>query len=254
METENSRLARDRLAKLTDKPIVMTTVQHLAQTEVVKSLENNLGVCKETADCITVALHPDRPETHENTFVHELLHKMLKHEGFPEIRIDEVYADTNIPAPLWPSLGNLRSRFGSVLQHPEVYRRMRQDYNLDMEHYFESLLKQKVSRFSKKRGGNGQELIFCNQQDILDGLEYFYYDPDQRKQVQSCFRDSSESAYNSCLQLHAEIEKTGTHTAHSCLRSGKVIRAHIIKFGEKRNLNVLNNMWKALDIKLGERN
>lgn len=248
-ETENTISAREHLAKLTDKPIIMTTVQHLAQTEGIKSLENNLGVCKETADSITIALHPDRPDTHEATFVHEVVHRILNHEGFPGIWINDIYAKTNIPSNLWPHLRNLQSRLSSVLQHPEVYRKMRQDYDLDMEHYFESLLKQKVRRFSRKRGGNEQELIFFNQQDILDGLEYFHYDPDQRKQVQSCFRDSSESAYNSCLQLHAKIEKTGTHTSHSCLKSGKAIKTHIVKYGEKRNLHFLNNMWKALEVR-----
>ena len=129
---------------------------------------------------------------------------------------------------------------------------MRQDYNLDMERYFESLLEQKVSRFSKKNAGNEQESIFSNQQDILDGLEYFYYDADYRTQVLSCFRDNSESAYNSCLQLRTKIEKTGMHTPHSCLKSGKKIKAHIIKYGGKRNLNFLNNMWKALEVRLVE--
>jgi len=250
LETDNTRLAREHLAGLTDKPVIITTLQQMAQAAGIGDLGAHLGVCRETADNITIAVDPNKPETHEATFVHELLHRMLDHKGFPQIWINDMYAETNVPRHLWRLLPQLQSRFSSVLQHPEIYRRMREDYKLDMERYFDSLLIQKVGRFNKRNWRSEHERTFLSQQDILDGLEYFYYDANQKTQILSCFKDNSESAYNSCLQLHRQIEKIGTHTAHSCLKSAKAIKAHIIKYGEKRNLHLLNNMWESLDIRL----
>lgn len=248
METDNTRLAREHLAKLTDKKISITTLQQIGKIVGIIGIDEYLGATKESNDHITVALNPNKPDTNEATFVHELLHIMLDYEGFPNILINESYATTNIPPPLWSQLPKLQSYFSSVLEHPEIYRRMRENYDLDMERYFNALLTQKLNRFNKKKWRNDQEMVFSNQQDILDGLEYFYYSANQSEQILSCFRNNSESSYNSCLRLHEKIEKIGTHTPYSCHKSAKAIKAHIIKYGEKRNLSLLNNMWKALDI------
>jgi len=46
----------------------------------------------------------------------------------------------------------------------------------------------------------------------------------------------------------ARVEPIGMHHPQSCRKSARIIKAHIIKYGEKRGLELLNNMWKALEI------
>jgi len=247
-ETDNTQLAREHLAKFTDKPIMLTTVQKVAKVSGINGVEGYLGAAKENDDLILVALNPNKPESQESTFVHELSHIMLDYEGYPNVRINEQYAMTNLPQHLWTQLPKLQAYFSSVLDHPEIYRRMRESYNLNMEAYFDGLLKQKINRINKKKSSNDQELVFSNQQDILDGLEYFYYDVKQRTEILAHFKKKSNSAYNSCLGLQRVIDKIGMHNPISCRKSAEIIQDRIVKYGEKRSQKLLNNMWKALEI------
>jgi len=247
-ETNNTRLAREHLAKYTDKPVVLTTVQTLAKETGIKGLEGYNGATVELDDHIQIALNPNKPESQENTFVHEVLHGVLKYEGFPRAQINEQYARTHLSQHLADALYKLQALFQSVLVHPEIYRRMRETYNLNMEAYYDGLLKQKTNRFNRDRGHGDQEQIFFNQQDVVDGLEYFYYDVKQRTKILALFKEKSNSAYDSCFDLQRTIDKIGMHHPQSCRKSARIIKAHIIKYGEKRGLELLNNMWKALEI------
>jgi len=248
-ESSNTQLARELLAKLTDKPIMIKSLQEIANESGIQGIEGYLGATFETADHILIALNENRPETHENSFVHEMLHKMLDYEGFPKVSANQDYVKKNLPPNLQVHLTKLLSFFSSVIKHPEIYKRMREDYNLDMESYFCGLLIQKRNRFDKKKNDDDQQLIFSNQQDILDGLEYMYYNNNQKNEILRIFKDKSISPYNSCLGLHKAISKIGIHTPQSCLTAAGKIKAHIIKYGDKRGLGLLNNMWKAIEIK-----
>ena len=248
-ESSNTQLARELLAKLTDKPIMIKTLQEVANESGIQGIEEYLGAVIETPEHILIALNENKPETHENSFVHEMLHKMLDYEGFPKVSVNQDYAKKNLPPNLQVHLIKLLSSFHSVIQHPEIYKRMREDYKLDMESYFCTLLAQKRKKFDKKKSDYDQQLIFSNQQDILDGLEYMYYNNNQKNEILRIFKDKSISAYNSCLGLHKAISKIGIHTPQSCLTAARKIKAHIIKYGDKRGLVLLNNMWKAIEIK-----
>lgn len=125
METDNTRLAREHLAKLTDKKIIITTLQQMEKAEGIEGLCGCLGASIERSNDIVVALNQNKTETHESTFVHELLHRMLDYQSFPKILINDSYATSSIPPQLFPKLQKLRAVFGSVLHHPEIYRRMR---------------------------------------------------------------------------------------------------------------------------------
>ncbi len=248
-ETENTLLARERLSKFTDKPITITTVQEIAKQSGIKGIEGYFGATYEHADHIEVALNPNHPDSLETSFVHELLHIMLDHEGFPSVTINKTYATAHVPQQLWPGLPKLQSYFSSVLQHPEVYRRMRNEYTLDMEAYFGSLVTQKTNRFKKASTTDQQQLLFLHQQDILDGLEYFYYNDEHRAQILGLFKSKSPSAYQSCLGLHRSIEKIGMHTPQSCHKSAEAIKSRLIKHGAKRGLlPVFNSQWHAIQI------
>ena len=126
---------------------------------------------------------------------------------------------------------------------------MKKEYTLNMENYFNNLLAQKKNRFAKKKNfKSNEEEVFYNQQDILDGLEYFHYGDAQRAEIITIFRETSNSAYNSCLGLHRAISRIGMHNPNSCFKSAEKIKMHLVIYGEKRNIGLLNNMWSALDI------
>lgn len=248
-ETNKTQSARKHIAKLTDKPIIITSLDELAVSSGLQGIEGYLGAAKENDDNIIIAINSNKPESHESTFVHELLHIMINYEGFPKVFINEQFIKKNLPQKLWALLPKLQAYFSSVLHHPVIYKRMREIYNIDMGVYFNGLLVQKMNRFNSKKNKNDQEVVFSNQQDILDGLEYCYYEAEQRTKILCQFRKKSNSAYNMCLDLQRAINKIGILNPQSCKISAEIIKSRIIKYGEKRNLGVLNNMWEALDIK-----
>lgn len=248
-ETNNTLLAREHLLKHTDKQIKITTLHEMAKVSGISGIERYLGAAKEYNDHIMVALNADIPESHENTFVHELLHIILDYEKFPNMAINEQFAIKNLPPRLYAQLPKLQAYFSSAIDHPEIYVRMKDNYELNMEKYFNFLLAQKKNRFTKKNSfKNKEEELFFNQQDIIDGLEYFHYDNAQREEILMAFRETSNSAYNSCLALHRAISRSGMHNPLSCRKSAEKIKIHLVKYGEKRNIGLLNNMWNALDI------
>ena len=248
-ESSNTQLAREHLAKLTDKPIMIKSLREVANELGNQGIRGYLGAVSETSDYIIIALNENKPETHESSFVHEMLHKMLDYEGFPKVSVNQNYAKKNLPPKLQILLPKLLAYFSSVIHHPEIYKRMREDYNLDMELYFCGLLIQKRNRFDKMKSDDNQQLIFLNQQAILDGLEYMYYNKNQKNEILRIFKDKSISAYDSCLGLHKAISKIGMYTPQSCLTAAEKIKSHIIKYGDKRGLDLPNNMWKAIEIK-----
>jgi len=248
-ETSNTLLAKDHLLKYTDKPVRITTLQEIAKECGISGIEAYLGATKECDDHIMVALNANEPESHESTFVHELLHIMLDYEKFPNVVINEQFAINNLSPQLSSHLSKLQGYISSAIDHPEIYLRMKENYALDMEKYFNNLLNQKKNRFAKKMNFKSkEEEVFSNQQDILDGLEYFYYGDAQREELLKIFRDVSVSAYNSCLGLHRAISRIGMHDPISCRKAAEKIKMHLVKYGDKRNLGFLNNMWHALDI------
>jgi len=89
----------------------------------------------EDHDIIYVALDPSIPEHHEVGFVHEVLHAVLHREGYPQVSIDRSRAGRFVEDDLQPLLDELQSYLASMLTHPEVYRRMRDDFQLDMAQY-----------------------------------------------------------------------------------------------------------------------
>lgn len=248
-ETNNTLLAREHLLKHTDKQIKITTLHEMAKVSGISAIEGYLGAAKEYNDHIMVALNADIPESHENTFVHELLHIILDYEKFPNVVINEQFAIKKLPRQFGAQLPKLQAYFSSTIDHPEIYKRMKDDYELNMENYFNLLLRQKKNRFTKKNSFTSKEAeVFSNQQDILDGLEYFYYDNTQRSEILMAFREKSNSAYNSCFSLHTSINKIGMHYPSSCRKAAEMIKMHLVKYGEKRNIGILNNMWNALKI------
>jgi hypothetical protein len=67
-ETDKTKLARESLAKYTDKPIILTSLQEISEASGMKGVEGYLGVCKKNDDHIIVALNPNKFQTHESSW------------------------------------------------------------------------------------------------------------------------------------------------------------------------------------------
>ena len=248
-ETNNTQLAREHLLKYTDISIKVITLEQFINESKhnYKGLEGANGAIEKRGDHFAIGLKNNKPETHENTFVHEILHKILHYENFPEVRYNIELVKNTIPQNFRKYLPRLAAYFSSVITHPEIYLRMRDNYDLKMEDYFDSLVIQKKVLLSNKGIFNSpEEEVFSNQQLILDGLEYFYYNDNQKRDLLTIFRNTSDSAYMSCRSLYKAVKKIGVYNPQSCLKAAALIRSHITSYGTKRSIGIFNKFWNAM--------
>lgn len=247
IDTDNTKLATKNLSNYTDKPII---VKPLSKITHIKNIEGYLGIGQERDDSILIGLNSNKPKTWENSFVHEALHIILRYENFPIVYIDKDFLHKNIPGPLHAIIGKIFSYYSSAIEHPEIYKRMKSEYDLEMDLYFKDLYEQKNKRFNIKLPDQKQDKIFYIQQNILDGIEYFYYEEPYKHKIINKFKYVDYSGWKSCKRLHKKIKKTGIHSPENVLKSSKIIKKHIIKYGQEKGLNkLLLDVWRVIDFK-----
>lgn len=250
-ETENTSLARKHLAEVTDKPIKIVSTKELADKFGMSWVENTFGVCRENDGHILIGLNYSRPETNESAFIHEVQHIILRHEGFPTVSINEHFGKKNIQVDHIKTLIGIHNQLCSVIQHPAVYQRMAKNYNIDMEKYFERAVGQKIHWLSEREKAikyDHEREVFFTQQDILDGLEYFYYAQKQKEVIIENFKENSSIAYHSCCSLLKKIQKIGMYSPENCRKSAVEIKKHIINYGKRKEAVYSNKFWLSLEI------
>jgi len=251
-KTRNGFRAIEMLRKYTNKNILVKDIRELAGHLSFPGVESYLGVSDNAPENIIIYLNFSYPNTCEATFVHEVLHIILHYEGFPQVIINQEKANT-LPIQLRQGLPKLQSFFSSTLDHPEIFRRMESEFDLDLSSYYQIQVQQKINRFHKslKEGAKrSQQYYFFRQQDILIGLEYFFYPPNYKETILQVFNEFHPDAYASCSSLYEKVKKIGFYTRESAYQSGKMIKAHIIRYGERKGVGIFNKMWEALEIKL----
>jgi len=252
IETKNTLKVLDMLKRYTDKKVCIKDINELSEDPVFSNVTSYLGTTCEGPDSIIVYLNFSYPNTCEATFVHEILHIILHYEGFPCIVVNEDIANA-LPSKLSNLLPRLRNVFSSTIEHPEIFRRMNSDFDLNLASYYKTQVQQKLNRFRKSLNNNQdktEQYYFFRQQDILVGLEYFFYPQDYKEQILSAFREFYPDAYMSCLALYNKVKRIGFNTPRSTYNSAKIIKEHIIKYGKKKSIGTLNKVWEALEIKL----
>lgn len=119
----------------------------------------------------------------EAVLVHEGLHAILRTEAFPSVVRDE----TNY---LWHICEytdelNYNSFIQSKIEHPEIYRRMRKSFKLDMSEYFklqvEKIYCSYLRRNSPKENENPNPYAKCFA--VLMGLESSFFDQPYRDEA-----------------------------------------------------------------------
>ena len=246
--TNSAEMVLALLANLSDKPVRVCDIQQLAALPTTAYFGTYLGANKEIQSSFMVYLNRSYPEKiQEAVFFHEVLHLILKCEGFPQITVN-----LNIASALKPnlleSLGKLRVHFASVIDHHIVFPRMLQLIGFDLSEYFDVQVNQKKLRLDRAREPNHIIRNFYAQQDILVGLEYFLYPEPQRNRILEVFKDKNPAAHACLTVLRERVAQTTIKTPTDLFHVAEQMKSHTIKYGEKNAIGQLNLMWKALDI------
>lgn len=101
-------------------------------------------------------------------------------------------------------LFKLQQQFSSTIEHPEIFRRMISEFDLDVDAYFNAQVRQKLRRFEKsleKSTRKDGEYHFYRQQDILVGVELFFYPEPYKEEILNTFKEFYPGAFQSCLSL-----------------------------------------------------
>jgi hypothetical protein len=239
IETENTIKVIKNLRIHTDKSINLKDIKELGVTY--------LGGAEEDSESINVYLSD---KCQEAVFVHEILHIIMDYEGFPNIFINEVFVERNLRDFPSNTFKKIQAYFSSIIDHPEVFRRMESEYNLNIEEYYKIQFEQKERRFKRDKvpPSNGQ-FYFLRQQDILIGLDYFLW-RDYGERLLELFRKYHPDAYSSCLSLFKKVSKLGFRTPEQTYQSAKEIQRHVINYGERKSLKKrYNDVWKAFEIR-----
>jgi len=247
-ETQNTQIARERLRKLTSKPVAITTLAEEAKRINAPYIKDFLGSTIEENDRVVIALNSDKPETQEAIFIHEVTHQIIKHSGFPNIDYDLDYANAFISKDHIPLLLQLMGYLVSSLEHPEVYRQMTEFYDLDMKKYFEDLMVQKMRRFSLPTPSHKIDIILGEQQDIVEGIEYHYYHPSVKPKIQEELERVSPNAYRIVEEYFNELPNGWYRRPLDCERTAKLIISRVIEFGESNDLGFANHLWRAIRV------
>ncbi|MBI4180473.1 MAG: hypothetical protein HY528_00915 [Chloroflexi bacterium] len=251
IETESTRKVVHILRRYTDKPIEVKDLAEFVRHPALSHMANYLGSAKEYSNKIEVHLNFTKSEdVREAVFVHELLHIVLKYEGFPGIALR-----TDMVRFLQPSIAqvleNLRDRFQSTIGHLQVYKREVTDFSLSLDLYFEELVRAKIHRFgqfSYKPHAKDAEYFFQIQQDILDGLDYYQFPNPYSQKILAIFRETCPEGFAACLALHEKTEKISYSTPPLAYRCADLVRNQIIKYGYKKNVGTPNQLWSALNV------
>jgi len=241
--TENTIKAVNMLNKYTDKAIQVRDIKELPD------IGSYLGAAY-IDDEIIIHLNCSYPiDIQEATFIHEVLHLVLRYEGFPKVEINETIART-LPSQFISVLPKLRSHFSSTIEHPQIFKRMESEFTLNLPRYYGVQVQQKLNRLNKGLNypKGSKQYYFFRQQDILIGLEYFFYPQYYKNKILSVFKEAYPNAYTSCLSLYNKVKKIGFNSPKSAYESAKIIKAHVIRYGRRKSVGVFNKMWKALEI------
>ena len=245
-ETKNTAKAREYLKALTSKPIFLTTLEEEAVRSNMPSMRNYSGATIEEPERFVIALNHKRPQTQEASFVHEVIHQILVYSKYPMMSFDEDFVRRNLPPNHFSIMLQLQGKAISSIEHPEVYRQMIENYDLDMDQYFNDLVSQKLNRQSKTRSNLIADRIFSDQQDILEAIEYNYYSDKAKELLLPKFSKVSTTAVEIASDLINSLEDHWFRKPEKSLKAGRIILTRIIQHGDSNELGAINNVWKAL--------
>lgn len=189
----------------------------------------------------------------EFTAVHELLHQLLSAEKFPEVQ----YRDAELEGETEQELQeidqaaySLRNNFQNVLEHPEIYRRMGENYGLAMGGYLDQIGLEHVDRLKRVFARGPAAYDPQRMYDILQELECFLIGEHAAKARQQ-FKRSCWQAFSACFRLFNSIRIIGFTTPVAMQKAAETIRDQIIDYGKANEIQgPLPRLWEYLTFRI----
>lgn len=180
----------------------------------------------------------------ECSFVHECLHAILRIEKYPCCYLE---GRRDFRDEEKKSLLTIAGKLTDALHHPEIYKRMVKEYNLNIEKYFENLLKIKIERLEKIKTNSSDNLslVYISQQNFIDAYEYFFYPEKIKLQLFDKMKEIFPDNYSFLIGIKEKKRKfeTPENAKLSIINLLKKIK----KYGDKKNAGVLNNqVWDLM--------
>jgi len=244
IDTANTQKVLKLFRKYDSRPVIVKNIKDLESDPNYFNLASYLGVKFSERDRLLIYIDIENVEVE---IVHEMLHEIMKYEGFPIIRFNN-YIYNKLPKNHQEAVKNIRNRFASTLDHLELYRRINEDYNFNLEKYYSRLYDVKYKRFKNvKKTLTKDQYIFREQQHILEGLDYFSYIDPYKTKILKKFEQTYNRAFKSCNLLYTNISDIGFRNPKQLQEVAFKIQYHIIEYGESKYNNIIINMiWKAL--------
>ena len=181
----------------------------------------------------------------EASYVHELLHVLCTLEGFPNVILNQRYKKIISPDN-WGLAEGLRDDLWTAIQHPYVFIKVINEYDLNLDIYFDDMVYQKILRFNKRETETSDfQLRFLAQQDILIGLEYFSYPEKHQKQIMKIYEELNPASFNACIELY---EKLSFDTPKNTFKSGNIMLDFLKEYGRDTDIARVNTFWNLLKV------
>lgn len=178
----------------------------------------------------------------EQMVVHELLHIVLVEEGYPDIAFDETKAPKNAPHRQY--FEGFYDDLVNKLQHPEIYRRMEEEYGQDMPPYRAHVTDGLIAQAFDP---SNQFLSFPlgKQTAIVEIIDHLYLQPESRKNLHR-YRSATPITYKVAISIHQEMKKIEFRTPQDALKCLNIFLDHIYECGKKIGAKLDNELWRAI--------
>ena len=210
-----------------------------------------LGAGTECPNRIEIYLNPAVSESvQEAVFIHELLHVLMRNQGFPgivmkpdiRIRLNPIQAKY---------LEEYRNVFSSTIDHLRIYGIMQKEYSLDFDLYFREQIeakKRKFNEFQNRDHPKDADYFHGVQALTLDGLEYPFYPEPFKEEIVTLFKATTPEGFAASSALFRKVSKMGFQTPEQLFKCAVVIKDQIVHYGEKKSVGVLNQLYSGLEI------
>ncbi len=246
--TENVLDVISSIRKYTDKKICVYDIKTFPDKRF-QNFKNYFGISSDKGENIEIWLSENFPE---QVLVHELLHILLRLEGFPEIYRNENYIRETVGTSNINLIDNIQSILSSTIDHQIIYTRMKDNEKLEPESYIQALIEMKFKRLHKTEQGSKKYRnieIFYRQQDLFVLFDlHIFGELSKKLQIEySKMHPELVSFFNT---LNTSVQKIGFDSPIQAKKSADYIITSIIRFGDVNNLDRrINNLWRCLFVK-----
>lgn len=249
IRTENTEKAESVLKNQSDeREIIVKDIKEFPDPDY----RHYSAVSRIEKEMIEIYINFEYPfEIQEESYVHELLHLILKNEGYPIIFFTEDDF-LKIPEENRGVFIELGVNFQTSIEHPEIYSRYLQFFDLNIDVVFQFKIHQQIQNWKSKKSRNEhiKNIYFGNQQEIMQSVQYYYYPNEYRFKILELFKNYYPGPHNSSEILHKKIQKYKFNNPKNCYISAKIIKEHIINYGRRKGIQDINILWETLKIKL----